>query len=487
MPKRPIFAPTTTPLDKDPLLLAALDHLMEDLEGAADPAAIVACFTRFFATLGYPQTSWEKGQANDPLADGGKAVHRSPSSASPVLEVPVSLGRKIQHLRLFVADPWGRAPTLSPCLQGILSLLARRAWPRGQPCAELAPPSPPDRMSIVGEHPLVRTLLAEAARFAQSRVPLLIIGETGTGKELLARWVHEHSRRSRGPWVAVNCSTLKPELAESQLFGHRKGSFTGAISDARGYLREADGGTLFLDEISSLPLEVQPRLLRVLEEGKIAPLGATREQAIDVRVIAAANQDLEELCLQEQFRWDLYYRLCCLRLVLPPLRQRRSDIPRLVEYFLAELERQEGLRVRMDPDALDQLQKYDFPGNVRELRNVVYAAAWSSKTGVIRAADVARHIGGGDRESGNGPGRLESVWNRLTSQDGDFWEVVGKPFLNRELNRDDVTMLIRRGLRETDGNYRKLAALFGIAKDYKRFLAFLAYHRCKPDFRQFRR
>jgi DNA-binding NtrC family response regulator len=209
-------------------------------------------------------------------------------------------------------------------------------------------------------------------RFSATGLPVIILGESGTGKELVARALHEESGR-RGDFIAINCGALPRELIESELFGHERGAFTGAQRRHLGCFGEANGGTLFLDELGELPLELQPRLLRALENRAIRPVGATREQPVDVRVIAATHRDLEQAVARERFRSDLYYRLCALDIAIPPLREHPEDIPLLIRYFLKEVsgERQPPA---ISKSELDALSRYSWPGNVRQLRHAVLRA-----------------------------------------------------------------------------------------------------------------
>ncbi|MDH4065299.1 MAG: sigma-54 dependent transcriptional regulator, partial [Acidobacteriota bacterium] len=201
---------------------------------------------------------------------------------------------------------------------------------------------------------------------------VLITGESGTGKELVARAIHVGSPRSAATFLPYNCTTTTRELADSQLFGHRRGSFTGAVSDQPGLVRSAGGGTLFLDEVGDLPIDVQPKLLRFLEQGEIMPVGETRPQHVDVRVIAATNADLEQRVGEGKFREDLYYRLSVIRIHVPPLRQRREEIPHLSTYFVREASERVGKPVaQLGPDVLDLFAQYWWPGNVRQLRNEI--------------------------------------------------------------------------------------------------------------------
>ncbi|MBI2160495.1 MAG: sigma-54-dependent Fis family transcriptional regulator [Candidatus Rokubacteria bacterium] len=224
---------------------------------------------------------------------------------------------------------------------------------------------------LVGASPQMARVKELVARVAESDSPVLVEGESGTGKELVASAIHRRSARAKRPLVPVNCGAIPAELMESEFFGHVKGAFTGAVADALGLFRSANGGTLFLDEVAELPQALQAKLLRVLEAKEIRPVGTTKTLAVDVRIIAATNKDLEEAIKSGSFRQDLYYRLNVVRIALPPLRERKAEIPALVTHFLRQLNERFCRDVRgIAPDALAALQAYDFPGNVRELENI---------------------------------------------------------------------------------------------------------------------
>ncbi len=228
--------------------------------------------------------------------------------------------------------------------------------------------------AIIGDDPALRAALARAALVAPTGTPVLVTGESGTGKELVARALHELGPNPRGPFVAVNCGALPRELAESELFGHERGAFTGAGVRRIGWFEEASGGTLVLDEIGELPLDLQPKLLRVLETGRLRRVGGAGEVAVRVRVVAMTLRDLHGDVSRRWFRGDLYYRLAGFCLRLPPLRERRGDIPLLAAHFLREIAGEVGDR-RLDAAALSALTTATFPGNVRELRNTIRRAA----------------------------------------------------------------------------------------------------------------
>jgi transcriptional regulator with GAF, ATPase, and Fis domain len=228
--------------------------------------------------------------------------------------------------------------------------------------------------AIVGEDPALKAALARAALVAPTGVPVLVTGESGTGKELIARALHELGPNPTGPFVAVNCGALPRELAESELFGHERGAFTGAAARRAGWFEEASGGTLVLDEIGELPLDLQPKLLRVLETGRLRRVGGAGEVGVRVRVVAMTLRDLHGDVSRRCFRDDLYYRLAGFCVRLPPLRERRGDIPLLAAHFLRELAVEIGDR-QLDASALSALSAAAFPGNVRELRNTIRRAA----------------------------------------------------------------------------------------------------------------
>jgi len=240
---------------------------------------------------------------------------------------------------------------------------------------------------IIGNDSAVKGLADLIERVAPSTAAVTILGESGTGKELVAKAIHQCSQRANKPLVPVNCAAISKELIESELFGHEKGSFTGAANARKGAFEEADGGTLFLDEIGELPLDLQAKLLRALESGEIKRVGASRPMHVDVRVVAATNLDLLAAAREGKFREDLYYRLCVIPLHLPPLRSRKSDLPALAEHFV-KVYAPRGQTVSFSTAAVERLRGHTWPGNIRELRNVVHRALLFRKGPVIDAADL---------------------------------------------------------------------------------------------------
>lgn len=253
---------------------------------------------------------------------------------------------------------------------------------------------PPDaaavirQLNIVGDHPAIRRAFEVTQALADSAVPILIRGETGTGKELFARLTHTLSGRPRDRFVPVNCAAIPEDLVESVLFGHSKGAFTGAIQDQRGKFALADGGTLFLDELGELPMATQAKLLRVLQDGIVEPVGAERGRQVDVRIVAATNRDLAKAIRKGEFREDLYYRLCAGEILLPPLRERRSDIPKLALHLLDRINATMRHPKRLSQDALARVQAHAWPGNVRDLENVIERSARLCRGGVLDADDL---------------------------------------------------------------------------------------------------
>jgi DNA-binding NtrC family response regulator len=237
---------------------------------------------------------------------------------------------------------------------------------------------------LVGVSPAMQRIFSLIRQVAPTSAPVLIRGESGTGKELVAREIHKYSRRGDGPFVAINAAALPETLIESELFGHEKGAFTGAMERSAGCFEQAHGGTLFLDEIGEMPQSTQPKLLRVLEDLRVRRLGGKHEIAVDARVLAATSQELET-----HLREELYYRLSVFQILVPPLREHKEDIPPIAEVMLQNLNKKHGTRVTgVDAEVLDLFQRYDWPGNVRELRNILERAAIMAGEGLVRMQDM---------------------------------------------------------------------------------------------------
>src|SRR5438034_1868934 len=241
---------------------------------------------------------------------------------------------------------------------------------------------------LLGRTPAMLAVYNQIARAADSVVPVLIVGESGTGKELVARALHRNSQRAPRPFVAINCGAITETLLESELFGHSRGAFTGAVADAKGIFEQAQGGTVFLDEIGETPPALQVKLLRVLEEGEVRPVGGSRPIKVDNRVVAASNRDLERAAVEQQFRADLYYRLSVIVIRLPALQERRDDIPLLITAFLKAACKRAGRQVELSSGALDVLLAYDWPGNVRQLENTIERIVLFSRGSVVGPDDL---------------------------------------------------------------------------------------------------
>ncbi|HVB39158.1 MAG TPA: sigma-54 dependent transcriptional regulator [Vicinamibacterales bacterium] len=256
------------------------------------------------------------------------------------------------------------------------------------PAAAAVPAAEAPPAGLVGRTAGMLEVYKQIAHAADSLAPVLIIGESGTGKELVARAVHTHSRRAGRPFVPINCGAITESLLESELFGHVRGAFTGAIADAKGIFEQAHGGTVFLDEIGETSAALQVKLLRVLEDGEVRPVGANRPIKVDVRVVAATNVDLEKAVADQRFRQDLFYRLSVVVISMPPLRERRPDIPLLASRFLLDACGRAGRQVELTPAAVEALAVYPWPGNVRELENTIERLVLFSRGSVIDAGDL---------------------------------------------------------------------------------------------------
>ena len=334
---------------------------------------------------------------------------------------------------------------------------------------------------MVGRSEAMQTVFKVIGQAAASDANVLITGESGTGKELVARCLHQHSLRGRHSFVAVNCAAIPENLIESELFGHERGSFTGATGQRIGRFEQCDGGTIFLDEIGDMALPTQTKILRVLQEGEIQRVGGTETIKIDVRVVAATNRDLEEMVRRQAFREDLYYRLNVVRLRLPPLRERMEDLPVLVDYILQKLEKTRRVRAnKVSPEAMDLLVRHRWPGNIRELENLLYRSAVLAQGDAILIRDLPPELRGGDlpavsptppRESAqeSTPPSTESIRpepSRPDSRESLFDAVYAnlRGDFDSNLMGEVEKELIVRSLRETNGSQVKASTILGMTR-----------------------
>jgi two-component system response regulator HydG len=293
--------------------------------------------------------------------------------------------------------------------------------------------------NIIGQSAEIRDILGRIVRIAPTDATVLITGESGTGKELVARAIHANSLRAERPFVSINCAALPETLLESELFGHMRGAFTGAVQTRKGLFEEANGGTFFFDEIAETPPSLQAKLLRAIQEGEIRRLGENSSINVDARIIAATNQDLRVRIEEKLFREDLYYRLNVARFELPPLRERKEDIPPIVDTFLEKYGKKMTRHATLGPGVMDYLLGYDFPGNIRELENLIEQGVALAQDGQIHLADIV------PSSNGNGaalrPGRQSLA------------DIV------QNVERDAIV----RALRQVEGNKERAAALLGLS------------------------
>ncbi|MDH3907054.1 MAG: nitrogen regulation protein NR(I) [Gammaproteobacteria bacterium] len=335
--------------------------------------------------------------------------------------------------------------------------LVRKAARRdGAGAAEIDQPA--DAMaSMIGQAPAMQEVFRSIGRLAESSMTVLITGESGTGKELVARALHEHSPRARKPFVALNTSAIAAELLESELFGHEKGAFTGADARRVGRFEQANGGTLFLDEIGDMSPALQTRLLRVLAESEFYRVGGQTAISVDVRVIAATNQDLARAVKESRFREDLYHRLNVIRINTPPLRQRREDIPLLLKHYLAEAGEELGSPAKsIDADALETLQAFNWPGNVRQLVNATRRLTVTAPGNVITAEDIPGELGGAETAA-----LAAKEWTRVLAAWAERQlHKDEEPLLDKALPEFEKT-LIELALARTNGHRQDAAKLLG--------------------------
>jgi transcriptional regulator with GAF, ATPase, and Fis domain len=355
-------------------------------------------------------------------------------------------------------------------------------------------------VSLVGRSDAIRAIEAEVDCAARSDAKVLITGETGVGKEVVARLIHQRSARVSAPLVTLNCAGLPDSLLESELFGHVRGSFTGAYRDKPGLLEMAPNGTVFLDEVGEMSMRMQVVLLRFLESGEIQRIGADRSHArVNVRLITATNRDLQAQIASGAFREDLYFRLNVIRLWIPPLRERAEDIPLLINYYLDSYAQSHRVTApEITGEALEALQAYRWPGNIRELKNVVERVVLKAAGRPIRPndlpTDVVRSLAAHPSSQSNGHApappkhsQADELAALMFSQGESFWSAVYPVFMSRDLTRTDLRKIVQMGLEATNGNYRSLVQLFNMpSDDYKRFLSFLRKHDCHLPFQRFR-
>jgi transcriptional regulator with PAS, ATPase and Fis domain len=355
-------------------------------------------------------------------------------------------------------------------------------------------PVPKGLVRLIGTSSEITALQQEIDRIARSDAKVLVTGESGSGKEIVAQSIHYQSPRATMVFAPVNCAGLPETLLESELFGHVKGSFTGAYRDKPGKLEAAHEGTVFLDEIGEMTLRMQGLLLRFLETGELQKVGDDGGgRAVNVRVIAATNRNLREMIAHGTFREDLFYRLNVIQIAVPPLRNRREDIPLLVNQFLTRFKEANNSEIRgFSPEALKALHDYSWPGNVRELENVIERLVVTVNRSLVGVEDLPVEIQIHDNVTIR-PKRerrrtiADDLYKRLVEHKESFWTSVYPLFMDRDITRANVREIVRRGLEEARGNYRIVARLFNMEpRDYKRFLNFLRKHDCQVPFRDYR-
>ena len=364
-------------------------------------------------------------------------------------------------------DPSRRSERLfSPAALEIRELSVRRSGPERA-------------IEIVGRSPRLEETLKKVAKVARYDDPVLVYGESGVGKESLAQAIHLLGNRSSHPFVSVNCPQFQEgNLTVSELFGHRKGSFTGAVSDHRGCFETADGGVVFLDEIGDLAMNAQVMLLRAIGTGEFRPLGSEVARKTSVRIVSATNRSLNEMVSSERFRNDLLFRLRYFMIEPPALRERGDDWLLLIEWALDRLACRYGTARQFSDESLRLMEGYRWPGNVRELISVVatgYALAEASRIEPLDFVDRLEHQMSARED------HVAAIHLRLSRGNADFWALVHAPFLDRDLSRSDIRQLLAMGLNDSGGSYRRLLELWAIpATDYKRFMGFLHHHRLQP-------
>ena len=353
----------------------------------------------------------------------------------------------------------------------------------------------PNSLTLVGGSPSLQALRQDISHAGRCDAKVLLAGESGSGKEIVAHMIHAGSRRHKAPMVTVNCAAMAETLLETELFGHVRGSFTGAYRDRAGVFEAADGGTVLLDEVGEMSPRMQGMLLRFLETGEVQRVGSDDpRRRVNVRVIAATHRSLRDGVEAKTFREDLFYRLNILQIHVPPLREHPEDVPDLVEYWLEHFRAAyQTPPLVVSAEAMQALCVYQWPGNVRELRNVLERLVSRGYEREVGLADLPPEIIAGTIARVPPtvrpvlPRTADVLFDRMVKDGESFWSVAYHPFMSRDLTRDDLRALVKRGLTHTFGSYRLLVQTFNMPPDdYKKFLAFLHKYQCYMPFQQFR-
>jgi len=371
----------------------------------------------------------------------GKMRVQDPSLMVIILAGFPSTSQIIEATRLGARDVLRKEALsfeLRPVVESALQIIESRRLAE-QPDQPL--PAADARIKMIGQSRVIQEVFKVVGRVAPSDAPVLVTGESGTGKELIAQAVHEYSPRRKNDFIAINCGAIPENLLESELFGHEKGAFTGAMTKRAGRFEQCNSGTLFLDEIGDMPQSVQVKLLRVLQDGSFSRVGSNETQSSDVRIVAATNKDLANEVAEGNFREDLYYRLNVVEIQLPALRERREDIPLLAEFFLQRLARKYGLaRIKLSGEAVETLQKHRWTGNVRELENTMARACALAESSLLLAEDIpfARSPWTQERQISN---TLEQLLDLIPSGEQGAVEWVRLPLKNTWTNRASIALL----------------------------------------------
>jgi len=333
---------------------------------------------------------------------------------------------------------------------------------------------------LIGNSKAFNEVLEKAVIYANCDENVSIYGETGTGKTELAKAIHCLSPRREFPFVHFDCGLLSESLSEGELFGHKKGAFTGAIENRIGLLESANKGTFLIDEIGNLPQSLQVKFLKVTQEKRIRRVGDNKEIKIDVRFIIATHRDLKKGVKERWFREDLYARLNVLEIKIPPLRERKEDILELADYKLFQLNRKYKMNKSLSSGVNDYLLSYFWPENIRELNNAITRAYFNAKDiiGIESFPEEIRNANKGNSNRENSNSKIKNLFIQLIEGKKDFWQDIRQAFLNRDLNREEVKELIKIGLHQNGGKYKELSKKFNC--DYNKFMAFLRHHDLKP-------